>query len=67
MLQYLCFTYVFIQLKLKNIGPHTPDQISFQTQTCVIGYGEDHQLLESIMKWINQIPTNEVNVHIVEM
>jgi len=59
--------YNFIRLRIKNISPHTSDQISFQIQTCIVGYGKDHQLIESIMKWINQIPTDEVNVHIVEI
>jgi len=59
--------YNFIQLRINIIGPHTSNQISFPTQTCVIGYWKDLQLLVSIVKWINQIPTDEVNVHIVEM
>jgi len=57
----------FIRLKIKIIGPHTPDLISFQTHTRVVGHLEDLQLLISTMTWINQIQINELNVHIVKM
>jgi len=48
--------YIFIRLRIKNIGPHTPDQISLQIQTCVVKYGEDHQL--RIHNEINQSNLN---------